>query len=447
MNTIVEYRSDELTLQQLHQQNFPGTSIPWIVNLRDSAFNQFKISGMPNPQMEDWKYTNFKSLQRQAFSFPNKRNLKINESEISSALIPNLDVYRVVFVDGALDENLSQLDKIPSEIHLASIADQLQNNNDEVKSFLGKYANTEKNGFVLLNTALMQDGIYIHLLKNCVVEKPIHLIYISTTQTHPTWFHLRNLIIAEENSQASIIESYIGFGDSVYFNNVTTEIVLAKRAKLSHYKIQQEAKLSFHISLSKVHQQQDSLFSSYLFALGGRLARNEIRSDLSEPRCEYVAKGLYFASEHQQLDTFARVDHLAENCTSRVFFKGIANDQARAVFRGIAYVHPDAQRSDAEQKNNNLLLSPDAEVDTKPQLEIYANDVKCSHGATVGQLDDDALFYLCSRGIKEQIARSLLTYSFAKEITDSLPIKPIAQYIEQHLKNILPGAKSLGNLE
>lgn len=447
MNTIVEYRPDELTLQQLHQQNLPGTSVPWIANLRNTAFNQFKISGMPNPQMEDWKYTNLKSLQRQAFCFPDKRNLKIHENEISSALIPNLDVYRVVFVDGELDENLSQLDKIPSEIHLASIADQLQNNNNKVKSYLNKYANTDQNGFVFLNTALMQDGIYIHIPKNCVINKPIHLIYISTTQNHPTWFHLRNLIIAQEHIQASIIESYIGFGDSIYFNNVTTEIVLAKHANLTHYKIQQESKQGYHISLSKIQQQQDSLYSNYSFALGGRLARNEIRTDFNEPGCEYVAKGLYFASEHQQLDTFVRVDHLSENCTSRVFFKGIANDQARAVFRGIAYVHPDAQRSDAEQKNNNLLLSPDAEVDTKPQLEIYANDVKCSHGATVGQLDDDALFYLRARGIEEQIARSLLTYSFAKEMTETLPIRPIAQYIEQYLKNILPGAMDLGDLE
>ena len=447
MNAVIESKPEKVTRQYIHQQALPGATVPWITDLRDTAFSQFESSGFPTSRIEDWKYTNLKALQRQTFRFSTECNIKITENDIDPAIIHDLDAYKVVFVDGLLDKQLSQLQELSSKFHIASLGDQLRAGDKDLRTHLAKYAGSELNGFVSLNTAFMRDGIHINLPSNVVVDKPIHIIYVSTTQNDATWFHLRNLIIAEPNSQASIIETYIGHDDSVYFNNVTTEVSLAENAKLAHYKIQQEAALAFHISLLKLQQKQNSQFSSYSLSLGGKFSRNEIRSELSAPGCECILNGLYLADERQQADTLTRVDHRAANGKSREFFKGIVHGKAKAIFRGIAYVHPGAQHSDAEQKNNNLLLSPNAEVDTKPQLEIYADDVKCSHGATVGQLDEDALFYLRSRGIEQQSARGLLIYSFAKEIIDSIPIATLARHVDLLLKDILPGARNLEDLQ
>lgn len=447
MSAVFQSKPDNLTRSQINQHALPGESVPWVTDLREAAFRQFESSGLPAPRVEDWKYINLKALQRQTFRFSTECNIEITENDIDPAFIPDLDVYRVVFVDGLLDKQHSQLQELSSKVHIASLGDQLSTCDMVLRPHLAKFAGPELNGFVSLNTALMRDGIHINLPSNVVVDKPIHVIYISTRQKGATWFHLRNLIIAEPNSQASIIETYIGHDDTVYFNNVTTEISLAENAKLAHYKIQQESAQAFHISLLMLQQQRNSQFLSYSLSFGGKLSRNEIRSELSAPGCECILNGLYLADERQQTDTLTRVDHRAANGKSREFFKGIVNSKAKAIFRGIAYVHPNAQQSDAEQKNNNLLLSPNAEVNTKPQLEIYADDVKCSHGATVGQLDEDALFYLRSRGIEKQTARGLLIYSFAKEIIDSIPITILARHADFLLKNILPGTRNREDLQ
>lgn len=447
MSTIILNKPSPLTGEEIRQKNLPGASQSWVADLREASFKQYERLGIPTPRMEDWKYTNLKSLQRQKFQFSTENKNKVTENEISAAIIPGLDMYKIVFVDGVIDYTISKLQGITCNVKIASLGDQLSTNNKDLKLHLGKHATPDLNGFVSLNTALMRDGIYIHLLENAIIDKPIHLIYISTTQNTSPWFHLRNLIIAEPNSQAVVVESYVGFSDSVYFNNITTEISLEQNANITHYKIQQEAKQAFHVALIKILQNQGSHFSSYSLSIGGKLSRNEIQCDLSAPGCECILNGLYLANERQQVDTVAKVDHKAVNGTSRVFFKGIENDKAKAIFRGAAYVHPNAQQTDAEQKNNNLLLSPNAEVDTKPQLEIYANDVKCSHGATVGQLDEDELFYLRSRGIDENTARGLLTYSFAKEIIDDFPLTSLAQHADFIVKNKLPGTRYLDDFQ
>ena len=446
MNTEIQSKPQAMW-QEFSRQNLPGASVPWVNNLREAAFHQFESSGFPTPHIEDWKYINLKALQRQTFRFSAEHDFEISEHELKPAIIPDLEVYRVVFVNGLLDKRLSQLQKISKNVQITSLKDELSDSDKSLKPHLAKYADPELNGFVSLNTAFMRDGIHIHLPRNMVVDKPIHIIYISTTQDIATCFHIRNLIIAESNSQASIIETYIGHGDSVYFNNVTTEASLAANVKLTHYKIQQEAAQAFHVSLFKLQQQHSSQFTSYSLSTGSKLSRNEIRSELSAPGCSCILNGLYLADARQQVDTLARVDHQATNGISKEFFKGIVSGKAKAIFRGIAYVHPDAQHSDAEQKNKNLLLSPNAEVDTKPQLEIYADDVKCSHGATVGQLNEDELFYLRSRGIDKQTARGLLTYSFAKEIIDTIPIASISRHADTLVKNVLPGARYLEDFQ
>ena len=439
--------TDHAIRQQINNMALVDTDLPWVSALRENALHQFENIGFPTSRIEDWKYINLKNLQRQTFNLHTAHNIEVAEEDISSAIISNLDVYRVVFVDGMLDTKFSQLHEISRNANITSLKEQLGSNDMEIEPHLAKYAGLDHSGFVALNTALMRDGIYIQLPKDVKLEKPIHLIYISTAHKDATWHHLRNLIIAEPNSQASVIESYISLGDSAYFNNITTELSLAENTKLAHYKIQQESTHAFNISLLKIRQQQNSQFVSSSISIGGKLSRNEIHSELAAPGCECMINGLYIADGRQQVDTLARVDHLSTHGVSRENFKGIVNDKAKAIFRGIANVHTDAQHTDAEQKNNNLLLSPQAEVDTKPQLEIYADDVKCTHGATVGQLDEDALFYLRSRGIEKETARGLLTYSFAKEIINQISIASLAKHIDALTKNVLPGAQHLEYLQ
>ena len=445
MSTVIQCKPEQLTKQQSNLQKYPGAAIPWIVELRENAFKEFEAAGLPSPRIEDWKYTNLKALQRQSFYFHSEHAIEISENDITSAVIPDLDVYRVVFVDGLINEQLSQIQEISSKVHIVSLKDKLSHNDKLTKKYLTKIANPGLNGFVALNTALMHDGIQLYLPKKVVADKPIHLIYISTVRDNAAWINLRNLIVAEPNSEAIIIESFLNLGDSVYLNNITTEISLAENSKLTHYKFQQEAMPAFHVSLLNVQQKQCSKYSSHSFAFGGKFSRNEMRIGLDEPGSECILQGLYLADGRQQIDTLAKVDHNAESCLSREFFKGIINGKAKAIYRGIAYVHPNAQHSDAEQINNNLLLSSAAEVDTKPQLEIYADDVKCSHGATVGQLDEDALFYLRSRGIEEDTARGLLTYSFAKEIIDNIQVEPLARHVDSLFKETHLNERRLEN--
>jgi Fe-S cluster assembly protein SufD len=328
-----------------------------------------------------------------------------------------------------------------------------------VQQHLARYARYRDRAFVALNTALMEDGAYVRIPRGVIVEEPIHLLFVgSAADGAPAVSHPRILIVAEENSQATVIETFVGVGDGVgrptpglpdggvYFTNAVTEIVAAENAVLDHYRVQRESETAFHIATQWVQQARSSNFASHAISLGGALVRTDITAVLDGPGIESTLNGLYVVGGQQHVDTHTAIDHAQPHCNSHELYKGILDGRATAVFNGKIFVRQDAQKTDAKQTNQNLLLSRDAVIDTKPQLEIFADDVRCTHGATVGQLDADALFYLRSRGIDAAEARALLTYAFASDILGRIKVAPLRTALEELLFTRLPSiARDFGD--
>ena len=415
-----------------------GHDLPWLQQIREAALDEFKATGLPTTRDEDWKYTDVRPLQKHAFKLPAQSCIGLVEEDLGEAMMSDLEAHRLVFVNGRYTAQLSRPGQLPAGFKIGSIAQAIAAAPAELESFLARYADSSANGFAALNTAFMSDGAYIQLAKDTVVQNPLQLIYISTMQGEPTVYHLRNLVVAGEGSQATIIEHHISLGDTLYLNNVITEIMLADNAAVEHYKLQQESLQGYHIATLQVQQERDSRFVSHAVSVGGALARVDINSVLNAEGADCQLNGLYIATGRQHVDFHTRIDHRKPHGSSHELYKGVIGGRGRAVFNGKVYVHPGAQKTDATQSNENLLLSRDAEVDTKPQLEIYADDVKCSHGATVGQLDDQMMFYLRSRGIEENMARGMLTYGFAHDIVERMDIEPIRARIENLLTSKLP---------
>jgi Fe-S cluster assembly protein SufD len=324
-----------------------------------------------------------------------------------------------------------------------SLGETIVHTPDQLEGRLGKIVDEDAHPFAALNTAFLDDGAYVTLRAGTVLDLPLHLLFVSADGgvTHP-----RVLVIAGENSQATIIEQYAAIGDHVYFNNAITEVVASEGAFIEHYKLQQEGMKGFHIAGLHVRQEKDSRFVSHSISLGGALVRNDITALLSATGGECTLNGLYLAAGRQHVDYHTLIDHASAHATSREFYKGVLDGRAHGVFNGRVIVRQDAQKTDAQQTNKNLLLSVDAEIDTKPQLEIYADDVKCAHGATVGQLSEDAVYYLRSRGIDSATARSLLTYAFADEIIRHIRLAPMRSHLEQLLLARLPGSERVKEL-
>ena len=409
----------------------------WFSKQRQSAFDIFQESRFPN-RVEDWKYTDVKPIAKNTFSNITESNMASDNNEIDEILIKDLDCVNLVFINGAYSEKYSDIKNISSKIVIKSMADALINDESLLKKHLTKHINQELSSFTALNTAFIQDGAYINISANTNIDKPINITYISRDSNHPFATHPRNLIVMGENSNATIIENYVGSGKVNYFTNSVTETVLLQGAVLKHYKIQQEGSSAFHIASLNTSQSKDSRFESHLVSIGGALVRNNINASLNEEGAEIIMNGLYMTEDVQHVDNHTRVDHLKPHTQSHQNYRGVLNGKSRGVFNGKVVVHPQAQKIEAYQNNANLLLSDDAEIDTKPELEIYADDVKCTHGATVGQLDDDMLFYLRSRAVDEKTARSLLTYAFADEVISEINIKEIQNKLERLIIGRLP---------
>ena len=446
MSDASAMRDQYLTQYQHVNQQLPGITYPWIQDLRQQALTSFARLGFPTQRQEDWKYTSLRSIERNSFAFPAQSCIGLIEDDLADVLMLDLDSHRLTFVNGVYTPQLSKPGNPPQGVSLVSLAKQLDDDAEHLQTHLANCAPHDFNGFVALNTAFMRDGAYVHISPGVVVDRPIHLVFVSTTQSEPTWCHPRNLLIADDDSQATVIETYACLGDSVYLNNVTTEVIVGRNAQLEHHKLQQESIDAFHVALLQVRQQRDSRFISHSLSFGGKLVRNDIRAALEAEGCECILNGLYVVNDRQHVDYHTLVDHEQPNSTSRETYKGVLGGRSRAVFNGVVKVHPDAQKSDAEQSNKNLLLSSDAEVDTKPQLEIYADDVKCSHGATVGQLDENMLFYLRARGIGHDMARGLLTYGFAHDVVDQVRFPQIRAHVEDILINKLPNAEYIRDM-
>lgn len=407
---------------------------------RETGIRLLQEQGFPTRRQENWKYTDVRPILKQAYAPAAKETASVTAADIEQMRFRSLNCHELVFVNGVYAAGLSSIGDLPEGTIVRDLASASKEYADLINEHVSQYADPSQNPFTALNVAFMQHGALICLPAGAVIEQPVNLLYLSGQRDEPFVSYPRNLIIMAENSEATVIESYVGLDDSNYFTNTVTEISLGDNAGLQHYKIQQESHSSYHVGNLHARLLKDSRLVSHSISLGGSLVRNDIHGELRAEGADITLNGLYLASGRQHMDNHTRIDHLEPHTRSYENYRGVLNEQARAVFNGKVVVHRGAQKTDAVQANANLLLSDQAEVDTKPELEIYADDVKCSHGATVGQLDRDMQFYLQSRGIDAATAKSLLTYAFADEVISRFGLRPVRERLEQLVIGRLPDA-------
>jgi Fe-S cluster assembly protein SufD len=404
----------------------------WVLPVRKAGLARFAELGFPTLQHEDWRYTNVAPIAKLPFKpiFEPARNGDIAEA-LSRAVFNQISGHRVVFVDGHYSGEHSLLSPQPSGVKIGSLALALASDSAFLEKHLGRYAQTHDNAFAALNQAFFLDGVFIHVPAGVQVEEPIQLVFISSAKQPGETIHPRNLIIADANSKLTVVESYLSTKATAYFTNAVTELVAGDNATVEWLKYQDEAVEAFHMATLHGEFGRNSRVSVHSFALGARLSRNTIRARLAGEGLECVLNGLYLTKGEQLADHHMIVEHAQPHCASHEYFNGILDDKSRGVFHGRILVRKAAQKTDAKQTNKNLLLSDDATADTKPQLEIYADDVKCTHGATVGQLNEESIFYLRSRGIGRDTARQMLIHAFAGEIIDRIQHQPARQALDK----------------
>jgi Fe-S cluster assembly protein SufD len=408
-----------------------GQAPPWLRRLRRSAAERFDTVGFPTARTEDWRFTSVAPLLRIPFRPAPEGTAGVDASALAAHTFA--DSLQMLFVNGRFAPALSSVAGLPAGVTLTSLADALRQDPALVEPHLARYARHENLPFVALNTAFLQDGAILAVPRGVALSKPVHLVFVSAAPGEPTVSYPRALVVAGTSSQLTLVESYVGLGEGTYFTDAVTELVAGENTAIDHYKVVREAGAAFHVGALQVHLARSSTFTSHFVTLGGGLVRNEARAVLDAEGCECTLNGLYLASGRQHVDNHTVIDHARPHCASHELYKGILDGHAHGVFNGKIFVRQDAQKTDAKQTNQTLLLSEDAVIDTKPQLEIFADDVKCTHGATVGQLDADALFYLRARGLGREAARSLLTYAFANDIVSRIKVEPVRARLEESL--------------
>ncbi len=435
MTAVLEKPNTFLANFELFEKLTPSTEPLALSRLRRNAIERFAALGFPGTRNEDWKFSNLTPLTKVPFKLAEASFERLNEiaDRAKQGTLSLPDGIRLVFINGYYAHDLSSVSFFTGGVVVTSLADALTRHAELIEPHLAQYADYEDHPFNALNTAFINDGAFVHVPKGKVVEQPIHLVFISTSPEQATVSHPRNLIVAGSGTHLTLVESYLGLDEDVYFTNAVTEVAAGEGAVIDHYKVQRESKRAFHIHTLDVHQGRSSNFSSHLISLGGGLVRNEVRAVFDAEGCECTLNGLALASGRQHVDNHTVIDHAQPLCASHELYKHILDGQAHAVFNGKIFVRQDAQKTDAKQTNQTLLLSQDATINTKPQLEIYADDVKCTHGATVGQLEENAIFYLRSRGIGEAEARSLLTFAFANDIVRRIKVEAVRRELEHVL--------------
>lgn len=423
------YQAQFTRLEEELANNGQSRTLP----IRRAAISSFGEIGFPTTRHEEWKYTNVTPVMQIPFKRAEWEPDGLTSETLVRAPFGKLAASQLVFVNGHYSRELSSLRRLPEGIKVESLATALDHKHESVEPHLARYASYRGYAFVALNTAFMRDGAFVYIPGGMAIEEPVHLLFVSTTRGEATVSYPRNLIVVDRDSRVQIVESYVGVKNEVYLTNAVTEVVVGEGARVEHSKLQWENHEAFHIATLQVYQGRSSNFVSHSITLGGALSRNEVNAVLDGEGSECVLNGLYMVTGGQHVDNHTRIDHVRPHCTSRELYKGVLDGKARGVFNGKIVVHKAAQKTDAKQTNKNLLLSEDASVDTKPQLEIYNNDVKCSHGSTIGQLDQDAIFYLRARGISLEAARSLLTYAFASEIVSRVKIDSVRAQLDHLL--------------
>ncbi|MGB4781421.1 Fe-S cluster assembly protein SufD [Candidatus Methylomirabilis sp.] len=443
--------AEELDSYRVEFERIEGDSADsraqWINQIRKAAFGRFVELGFPTTRLEDWKYTNVAPIVKTSFTRDGRAWRTLPVEPLEPFTLEEVACAQLVFVNGHYSSDLSSLEKLPEGVTVSSLAVVLASTPASVEAHLAQHAGYHNQAFVALNTAFMEDGAFVSIPKDTIVDAPIHLLFISSARLGPPVpagfkrgandgggsapvAYPRNLIVVGSHSQARIIESYVGLEHDVYLTNVVTEIVGGENAVIDYYKVQQESEEAFHVATVQAQLGHSSTFSSHAIDLGGALVRNDLNVVLDGEGAECTLNGLYMVTGRQHVDNHTRIDHAQPHCSSRELYKGILDGKSRGVFSGKIVVHKAAQKTDAKQANKNLLLSEDAVIDSKPQLEIFNNDVKCTHGTTIGQHDQEAMFYLRSRGVDLAAAGSLLTYAFASEMLGRIKVGPVRARLE-----------------
>jgi Fe-S cluster assembly protein SufD len=408
-----------------------GASDPaWLTALRREAIAAFAERGLPSTKLEEWRYTSVAALAKLRFELPRSPTAAPTREDVEALSIPVFACSLFVFVDGRFEPALSTPPTLSGGIVVESLARLRSENPEALAPHFGQLASAKRHPFAALNAAFTDDGAVLFVPENTQLERPMHVVFLSTASERPTVHHPRVLLVAGTGSRVAFIQDHVSLGEAAGFTNAVTEAYVGRNARLDLALVQREGGKQFHVSNLQVRQERDSRFASHTVTLGGGLVRNDLGAVLAAEGAECTLHGLFVADGSELVDNHTLVDHAMPHGTSRELYKGILAGRSRGVFRGRMIVRPDAQKTNAQQSNPNLLLSDGAEIDTKPQLEIHADDVKCSHGSSIGQVDPDALFYVRTRGIGEREARDLLARGFGCEVTTRIPIEPLRQEID-----------------
>jgi Fe-S cluster assembly protein SufD len=429
-----QYQTAFRQLQQRTEPNNPA----WFERLRESAMDRFEQLGFPSVKEEEWKYTNVAPISRLPFKpAAIDTNALMTSAELARFGYPETQGSKLVFRNGILRHDLSSLANLPMGVIAIDLAEAIADAKygELIREQLARAADYNANAFTALNTAFISSGAFILIRKGTELDAPLHLNFIDDSADLNSVNFPRVLIVAEENSRATLIETYASAKDTSYFTNAVVEIVLKDGARLEHYKVQRESPDAYHVATTSADLGANSSYDSTTITFGGRLSRHDIHVTMANEGAECWVDGLYVVSSDQHTDTHSVIDHQQAHCTSHQLYKGILDGQSRAVFNGKIFVRHGAQKTDAMQTNKNLLLSDEARVDTKPQLEILADDVKCAHGAAVGQIEEEELFYLETRGIHHDLARNLLTYGFAEEVIGKIKLDSIRAQLDEAVLN------------
>jgi Fe-S cluster assembly protein SufD len=426
--------SEELYLKDFREleSRQSATAPAWLSKLRTEGMQAFAELGFPTTRLEDWKYCNVAPIAGVRF-----RTAALELDDEIREWVEEISFTepggtRLVFVNGHYAEELSAIGELPAGTKVMSLAEAVTQAENAAER-LGRYASHKTHPFVALNTAFMEDGAFIEVPKGVVVEKPIEILYLSTGGEEPWVAHPRNLVIAAQESQVTLVETYVGQGGGVYFNNAVTEIVAEDNAHVDYVKLQSESEAAFHVATVLAYAGRNAAAVTNSIQFGARLGREEVTTVLDGEGAEGYLYGLYVTNGQQLIDNHTTIDHAQPHCSSREFYKGILDDKSTGVFNGKILVRKDAQKTDSKQSDKNLLLSENATINTKPQLEIFADDVRCTHGATVGQIDPESIFYLRSRGIGLEEARNLLMVAFAGEIIHRVKVAPFQRQLRAAL--------------
>jgi Fe-S cluster assembly protein SufD len=426
----------------LFEENLNGSKDTPFCATRKNAISRFAELGFPSQKDEEWKYTSVAPILRQKFNHT-AAPVNVSEEAIGDFTFDGLEDSLLVFVNGHFSPKLSTFEAKPVGVVIGSLKTLIIEHPDLLLKHLGQYASFEKESFTALNTAFTEDGACIYVPRDTIVEQPVHLLNLSVGQDAPFISHPRKLVVVGRGSELQFIESFHSLSDDLYFNNQVTEVVVEENAKVQHIKVQEESLKAFHVANSQIQQERHSVYSSVNIDLGSALTRNNLNIRLNAENCESHLFGFYHGQGTQHIDSHTFIDHAMPHCFSNELYKGILDGKANAVFSGKILVRQDAQKTNALQSNKTLLLTDEASISAKPQLEIFADDVKCTHGATIGQLDDEALFYLRARGIGQDVASALLRYAFARDIFENIGIESVRKKLDEKILRRLTGVREV----